>query len=57
VEHGFKQLKFDRIGTSFAPENETSMNVARKVGFSFSHEGFDEFKLRTIYFEIAAKQV
>ena len=57
VDFGFNSLQMQRIGTSFDPANEASMKVARKVGFSYSHEGFDEFKLPTIYYEIARKQV
>ena len=34
----------------FSSANERSMRVARKVGLHYSHAGFDEFDLPTIYY-------
>lgn len=50
IDYACAQYNVKEIGTSFDPANEPSMRVARKVGFSFSHEGIDEFNLPTIYY-------
>ena len=53
VNYAFENFDLERIGASFDPANLASMKVAHKAGFSFSHEGFDEFELPTIYYELA----
>ena len=52
-EYAFDSLNLEKIGASFDPANHASMKVARKAGFEFSHEGFDEFNLPTIYYVVA----
>ena len=46
------ELKLNQLGASFDPANKASMHVASKAGFTFSHEGLDEFNLPTIYYSL-----
>ena len=50
TNYAFEVLKLESLGASFDSANEASMKVARKAGFQFSHNGFDEFKLPTVYY-------
>ncbi len=52
VMYAKTELKLNQLGTSFDPANKASMRVASKVGFTFSHEGLDEFNLPTIYYSL-----
>lgn len=52
IQHAKANYQMTVLGTSFDPANEPSMRVARKAGFTFSHEGIDEFNLPTIYYSL-----
>jgi RimJ/RimL family protein N-acetyltransferase len=54
LEYGFRECGLRQIGASFDPANSASMRVARKVGMHFSHHGFDEFALPTVYYVMDA---
>ncbi|MBX9724357.1 MAG: GNAT family N-acetyltransferase [Candidatus Obscuribacterales bacterium] len=55
VDYAFNKLHLKQIGASFDPANEASMKVARKAGFTFSHQSTDEHNLPTIYYKLSNK--